>query len=66
MSIVAIESVIILLIVPVLIVSVAMPFTPRGRSGAMSRLDSIRRHGPAMNPVPRLRHSRILISCCPE
>ena len=35
-SIVVIDSVIILLIVPVLIVSVAMPFTPRGRSGAMS------------------------------
>ena len=35
-SIIAIDPVIILLIIPVLIMSVTMSFTPRGRSGAMS------------------------------
>ena len=54
MSIITIESVIILLTVPVLIVPVSTPFTPRGRSGAMSRLDRIRSHGFAVNSIPRL------------
>ena len=51
MPIISVES------VAILISLILAPFTPRGRSGAMSRLDRIRRHGPAMNPVPRLRYS---------
>ena len=57
MSIIAIESVIILLTVPVLIVPVSTPLTPWGRSGAMSRLDCICSYGSAVNPIPRLRYS---------
>ena len=65
-SIVTIESVIILLTVFVLITPVPTSLTPRGRSWAMSRLDCVCSNGSAMNPVPRLRNSGILVSCCPE
>ena len=53
-SIIAIDSVIILLTVLVLIVPVSTPFTPWGRSGVMSRLDYICSYGSAVNHIPRL------------
>ena len=56
-SIITIESVIILLTVLVLIVPVSTSLTPRGRSGAMGRLDYICSYRSAVNPIAQLRYS---------
>ena len=60
MPIISVES------VAILISPILAPFTPRRRSGAVSRLNRIRSDGSTVNSVARLRHGRILISCCPE
>ena len=52
--------------VAILILPILAPFTPRRRSGAVSRLNRIRSDGSTVNSVARLRHGRILITCCPE
>ena len=52
--------------VAILISSILAPFTPRRRSGTVSRLNRIRSDGSTVNSVARLRHGRILVSCCPE
>ena len=62
MSIVAIDSVIILLIVLVLIMSVTTSLMPRGRPRAVSRLDCICCNGSTVDPIPRLGNSGILVS----
>ena len=61
-TIIVIESVIILLTVPVLISSVSTSLTPQGRSWAVSRLDCVCNHGSAVNPIPRLRYYCVLIT----
>ena len=66
MSIITIESVIILLIPSVLIMPVSTSLTPRRRSWAVSRLDYIHCNGSTVDPVLRLRNSGILVSRCPE
>ena len=55
------ESVIILLVVPV-----PTSLTLRGRSWAVGQLNRIRHYGSTVNPIPRLRHCCVLLSCCPE
>ena len=65
-TVIATESVIILLAVSVLISSVSTSLTPRGRSWAVSRLDCVCNHGSAMDPIPRLRYGCILFSRRPE
>ena len=52
--------------VAILISPILAPFVPRRRSGAVSRLNRIRSDGSTVNSIARLRHGRILISCCPE
>ena len=52
--------------VSILISAVVAPFPPRRRSGTVSRLNRICSDGSTVNSVARLRHGRILISCCSE
>ena len=67
-TVITAESMIILLVVPTQVLLLAVPttFTPQRQSWAVSRLDCVRHHGPAMAPVARLRNGCVLLSCCPE
>src|SRR3954465_14958169 len=56
-SIITIESVIILLTVPILITPVPTSLIPRGQSWAVGRLDYICSDGSAVDPISRLRYS---------
>ena len=65
-STVMIDSVIILLMVPILVTPVPTSLTLWGRSRAVSRLDCACNYGSAVNPISRRRYYCILLSCCPE
>ena len=65
-AIITIDSAIILLSVSVLISSIPTSLMPRRRSWAMGQLNCVCNHESAMDPIPRLRYDRILLSRCPE